>query len=59
MKTTAICRFDGVSFLHTDNENLEFDSYEKLEKYAEEKGIRLQVVHFHPASGLRVERNGG
>lgn len=58
MKTTAICRFDGTAILHVDNEDVEFENYEKLEKYADEKEIKLQIVHFHPG-GLRRQENGG
>jgi hypothetical protein len=59
MKITAICRFDGTAILINNGESLFFESYEKLQKYCEEKEIKIEVQHFHPASGLRVQRNGG
>lgn len=59
MKTTAICRFDGTSVLVMDNKSLPFDNYEALENYCKEKGIKIEISHFQPASGLRVQKNGG
>ena len=57
MKSTAICRFDGTSILVMDNNSIFFENYEALENYCKEKGIKIDVSHWHPASGLRIERN--
>ena len=43
--------------LVVDNKSLPFDNYEALENYCKEKEIKVEVFHFHPASGLRVEMN--
>lgn len=59
MKTTAICKFDGSSVLIVDYKSLDFDTYESLESYCKEKGIKVEISHFHPASGIRVQKNGG
>lgn len=59
MKTTAMCRFDGISILVMDNNSLIFENYDELENYCKEKGIKIEVSHWHPASGLRIQKTGG
>ena len=56
MKTTAICKFDGTAVLIVDYKSLDFNNYEALENYCKENGIKIEISHWHPASGLRMER---
>ena len=59
MKTTAICRFDGTAVLILDYKFLDFDNYETLDNYCKKYRVKVEISHWHPASGLRVRGNGG
>jgi hypothetical protein len=59
MKTTAICRFDGTSLLLLPSDNNipcrhEFQSWEELKSVCANMNQKVEIEHWHPASGLRV-----
>jgi len=59
MKTTAICRFDGTAVLLWNGlVKHEFSDMEELRKMCRENNIEIEIEHWHPASGLRMKRNG-